>query len=82
MRLRGDRVLCAAIHPDEPGDLYLGDGIHYMLSVETGSLVTEPMHLPEGTGRGGHAAHGEWWWRGEAPEDAVIEDWHPAREPG
>lgn len=81
LRLRGDRILCAAMHEAEDGDIYLGDGIHHMLSVETGALVTEPMTLPPGFGLGGHAAHGEWWWRGEAPDDAVIDDWHRFRLP-
>lgn len=73
VRIRRDgRVLCAAMHPAEPGDTYLDDGLHYKLSVELGALVTEPMDSD--VGRGGHAAHGEWWWRDEVPADVVIED--------
>jgi hypothetical protein len=35
VRVRADgRVLCAAAHPEEPGDAYLDDGLHYRLSVE------------------------------------------------
>lgn len=35
LRIRKDgRVLCAAIHPEEPGDAYLDDGVHYFLSAE------------------------------------------------
>jgi ribonuclease HI len=28
--------------------------------------------LPEGVGRGGHAAHGEWWWRDRVPGDVEL----------
>lgn len=54
VRVRSDgRVLCAAMHPAEPGDRYLDDGVHYALSVELRVLVTEPMDLPAGVGIGG-----------------------------
>lgn len=75
-RIRADgRILCAAMHAAEPGDLYLHDGIHGML-IRSGALVTEPMHQDIGRfgGRGGHAAHGEWWWRTDVPENVVLED--------
>jgi hypothetical protein len=72
LRVRSDgRILCAAMHPAEDGDTYLHDGLHYKLSAELGALVTEPMHAD--AGRGGHARHGEWWWRDEVPDDVVIE---------
>lgn len=78
LRVREDgRVLCAAMHPPQPGDTYLHDELHYRLSVELGVLVTEPMGGPGG--RGGHAAHGEWWWSHEVPDDVVIEQWHDGR---
>ena len=38
-------ILCAAMHPAEPGDTYIDDGLHYTLSVESKVLVTEPMEL-------------------------------------
>lgn len=68
-------MLCAAMHRPETDDRgYLDDGLHYKLSVELGAIVTEPMHPdPDNPGRGGHAAHGEWWWRDEVPDDVVIE---------
>lgn len=76
VRVRRDgRILCAAMHPAESGDTYLDDNLHYKLSVELGVLVTERMD--EG-GRGGHAAHGQWWWRDNVPADATIE---PAEGP-
>lgn len=72
LRVREDgRIVCAAMHPPEPGDTYLNDGISYRLTVETRAIVTEPMKSAEG--RGGHGAHGEWWWRHEVPDDVVIE---------
>lgn len=73
IRIRKDgRILCAAMHPAEPGDVYLDDQTHYVLSTETGIVVTEAMFDP--AGRGGHAAHGEWWWRDAVPDDVAIED--------
>lgn len=72
LRIRRDgRILCAAVHPAEPGDTYLHDGIHYKLSAELGAIVTEPMD--SAAGRGGHARHGEWWWADEVPPDVVPE---------
>jgi hypothetical protein len=60
------------VHPPLPDDrAYLDDGIHYKLSVDLRAIVTEPMHSDEG--RGGHAAHGEWWWRDEVPDDVWPE---------
>ncbi len=33
-RVRKDgRVLCAAMHPAEDGDIYIDDGAHYLLAV-------------------------------------------------
>lgn len=76
VRVRIDgRIFCAAMHPALPDDrAYLDDGLHYKLSVELGVLVSEPMYAdPECPGRGGHAAHGEWWWRDAVPVDVVLE---------
>ena len=72
LRIRNDgRILCAAQHPAEPGDLYLCDDLSYKLTVESGAIVTEPMFSSEG--RRGHAKHGEWWWANEVPPDVVLE---------
>ncbi len=72
LRIRSDgRVLCAAMHPPAEGDIYVADADSYRLTVMERALVTEPMHAAGG--RGGHAVHGEWWWRGLAPADAVLE---------
>lgn len=75
LRIRPDgKILCAAMHPAEPGDTYLHDGISYKLTVDLGAIVTEPMTAdPANPGRGGHGRHGEWWWRHEVPADAVLE---------
>lgn len=81
LRIRSDgRILCAAKHPAEPGDTYLDDGLHYRLSVELGVVISEPMDAdPDNPGRGGHAAHGEWWWINAIPADVVLDDWHGGR---
>lgn len=66
LRVRADgRVLCAAIHPERPGDTYLDDRVSYFLTVETRMLVTEPIER--------HRIHGRWWWRGNVPEGVEIE---------
>lgn len=78
VRIRTDgTILCAAMHPAMEHDTYIDDGTHYKLSVELKYLVTEPMHC-EG-GRGGHAEHGQWWWRDEAPGDVHIDPFYLAR---
>lgn len=71
LRIRRDgRILCAAVHPGESGDTYINDALHYRLSVDLGALVTEPMRCDGG--RGGHASHGEWWWRDRIPADIEL----------
>jgi hypothetical protein len=73
VRIRQDgRILCAAKHPELPGDSYLDDELHYKLSTKAGVLVTEPMECD--SGRGGHSKHGEWWWSHNVPEDVILED--------
>lgn len=59
------------MHPEEPGDTYLHDGISYRLTVELRAVVTEPM--TSNLGRGGHSNHGQWWWANDVPEDVVLE---------
>ena len=74
VRVRADgTILCAAMHPARAGDVYIDDPLHYALSVEAKVLVTEPM---DQGGRGGHACHGEWWWRGAVPPDATIDGFY------
>lgn len=71
VRIRQDgRILCAAKHPEQPGDIYIPDGLHYRLSADLGVLVTEPMYCDGG--RRGHAYHGEWWWRDRLPADIEL----------
>src|SRR5438270_589601 len=45
------------MHPEQEGDRYIDDGLHYRLAVELRVLVTEPMILEEGEGLGGHSNH-------------------------
>lgn len=69
LRIRKDgRILCAAIHPAEPGDTYIDDGLHYQLSVIHKVLVTEPHEA--------HMQHGEWWWRGQVPRNVWIDGFY------
>lgn len=75
LRIRKNgKVLCAAMHEAEQGDIYIDDGIHYELSVVVKVLVTEPMILKPDEGRGGHKRHGEWWWINNVPKDVIIEN--------
>lgn len=75
VRIReGGRILCAAMHPAEPGDTYLDDPVHERLAVDMGLLTTEPMHCDGG--RGGHANHGEWWWRDRNPPDVEVDPYY------
>lgn len=75
LRLSGE-VVCAAMHPEQPGDQYIDDGVAYTLSVEQNALVTEPMDLDPVVGRGGHSQHGLWWWRNEVPPDVTIDPFY------
>ena len=76
LRIREDgTVLCAAMHPAEPGDTYLHDGISYKLTVEHRVLVTDGRHLRrEGNEGGPLDGHGQWWWCDEVPEGIEIGD--------
>jgi hypothetical protein len=66
LQIRKDgRVLCAAMHVEEAGDIYIDDSLHYHLSVERGVLVTEPFER--------HKERGEWWWINAIPSDVKIE---------
>lgn len=69
LRVRRDgRILCAAIHPAEPGDFYIDDGKHYALSVELKLLVTQPSEQ--------HTERGEWWWKWAVPAGVEIDDFY------
>jgi hypothetical protein len=65
------------MHPAEPGDTYLHDALHERLASGAGALVTEPMHCDGG--RGGHAHHGEWWWRDRVPADVEVDSFYMKR---
>ena len=68
------QILCAAMHPAQPGDTYVDDGLHERLASGTAALVTEPMHC--NGGRRGHAHHGEWWWRDRVPADVEVDPFY------
>lgn len=68
LRVRKDgRILCAAMHPEEPGDTYIDDNLHYEMSAKHGVLVAEPMHL--------HELSGQWWWAESVPDGVIVCDW-------
>jgi hypothetical protein len=78
LRIRKNgQILCAAVHPAEPGDAYLHDGLHDRLASDLATVVTEPMHCD--VGRGGHANHGEWWWRDRVPADVEVDSFYLGR---
>ena len=69
LRIRSNGlILCAALHDEMPGDTYIDDGVHYVLSVESKVLVTEPMPM--------HALRGQWWWRGNVPNGIEIDEFY------
>lgn len=73
VRIRKDgRILCAAMHPEEEGDYYINDAVHYLLSVEAKVMVTEPHER--------HKTHGEWWWVNAIPETAQIDSFYLRRD--
>ncbi len=68
LRLRNNKILCAAIHEPQEGDTYIDDGLHYILSVVWKIIVTEPIEK--------HTIHGEWWWYDSVPPGKEIEDFY------
>ena len=65
-------IVCAAMHPEMPGDTYIDDGLHYRLSVEYRVLVSEPMES--------HRNDGLWWWRNEVPPGRMIDPFYEGGE--
>ncbi len=68
IREGGSPIVCAAMHPELPGDTYIDDGLHYRLSVKYGVLVSEPMER--------HALDGLWWWHDEVPADRTPDTFY------
>lgn len=69
VRIRKDgRILCAAMHPAEEGDMYVDDSLHYHLSVEAKVLVTEPHYR--------HKHSGEWWWVNAIPVGVRVDEFY------
>ena len=57
IRWRKDgRLLCAAMHPEEPGDTYINDNLHYRLSVVAQVIMADVDHETNGLW---HWLHGE-----------------------
>jgi len=69
LRIRKDgSILCAAMHPEEPGDTYINDGLHYQLSVIEKVICTESHEQ--------HQKRGEWWWVGNIPDGVLIDEFY------
>lgn len=68
---KNGNILCAAIHEEEPDDIYIDDELHYYLSVIEKVLVTESYE--------NHKKHGKWWWRDKIPKDIIIDDFYKIR---
>lgn len=67
-RLRIDgSIVCSALRPELPGDIYVDDRASYTLAVSWRVLVAEPWDL--------HRLDGLWWWFDEVPADRVAEVW-------
>lgn len=65
---KSGEILCAALHPELPEDIYVDDALHYILSVKQRLLVTEDWE--------GHSIRGQWWWKGEVPEGVQIDPFY------
>lgn len=65
LRIRTDgRVFCAAHRPEEPGDIYVDDAMHYHLSCVAKVLVSEEI--------GRHLINPQWWWRHDIPDGVEM----------
>lgn len=65
---KNGRIFCAALKPEEEGDTYIDDALHYQMSVIHKILVTESINE--------HLQHGEWWWAGSVPTGIVVADFY------
>lgn len=69
LRIRKDgRILCAAMHPQEPGDTYIDDGLHYQMSVVHKVICSEESDMHEKTG--------QWWWVGNIPDGVTVDQFY------
>jgi hypothetical protein len=69
LRIRKNgRIFCAALRPAEPGDIYIDDSLHYILSVIAKVLITEPNER--------HMINAEWWWCNNVPDGVQIDDFY------
>lgn len=65
---KNGRVLCAAMHTAEEGDIYIDDTLHYLLSVEAKVLVTTPHEQ--------HKKDGQWYWATQIPSNIVVDNFY------
>ncbi len=66
IRLREDGTLvCAALRPEMPSDLYIDDNLHHFLT--SAKLICTDER---------HKEHAEWWWTHEIPEGVVVKKYY------
>lgn len=69
-RIRNNgQIYCAALNGEQEGDCYIDDALLYHLSVELKILVTTENDVHMST-------DGEWWWKGQEPNDIVIDKFY------
>lgn len=69
LRIRKDgRILCAAMHQEEPGDTYIDDNLHYQMSAVHKVIGSEESDK--------HDKSGQWWWTGNIPENITIDQFY------
>lgn len=66
---KNGKIVCAALNSEQPGDIYLPDDVHYMLSVEYKILVTTKNEYHKKN-------DGEWWWKGLEPTNITIDKFY------
>lgn len=66
---KNGRIFCAALSNVMDGDCYIDDETHYQLSSVNKLLVTteNDYHIANG---------GEWWWKGQEPNNITIDPYY------
>ena len=69
LRIRKNgQILCAAIHPEKPGDTYINDSLHYEMSVIHKVIGAEYIEK--------HKTRGEWWYINNIPPGIEIDKFY------
>lgn len=62
-------MLCAAMFPEEEGDTYIDDRLHYQLSVISRAIVADYEHEKNGL----------WYWLHEDQRGPYLRGWHESQ---